>query len=391
MEKRRIVSERIAGIAPSATLGIAAKTKAMKAEGKKVFGFAAGEPDFDTPAHIKEAAEKALKAGETKYTPTAGLKALCDVIAEKLNRDNNLPYKSGQVVVSNGAKHSLFNIFMTICLPGDEVIIPSPYWLSYPEMVNIAGGRPVFVQCCESNDFKMTAREFEKAITSRTKAVIMNSPSNPIGNVYTRGELEAIVDVAVKRRIFIVADEIYEKMVYDGAEHVSVGSFSKEAFDLTITVNGFSKTYAMTGWRLGYAAAPPEIAQAMDAFQGHATSGPNTFAQFGAIEALKGPQDCVAKMVKAFAERRAYIYQRLTAIRGVTCVNPRGAFYVLPNISKSGMGSVKFAEQLLEKEGVAVVPGISFGSDDHVRFSYACSMENIREGMDRFEKFMKSL
>jgi len=271
------------------------------------------------------------------------------------------------------------------------VVLPAPYWLSYPEMIRIAGGVPVVVPCREENDFKMTAAEFEKAITPRTKAVVINSPSNPVGNVYNRGELKALADVAVKRGIYMVADEVYEKMVYENAVHVSVGSFSKEAFDLTITVNGFSKAYAMTGWRLGYFAAPPAVVKAVNAFQSHSTSGPNTFAQFGAVEALRGPQDCVVEMVKAFAERQAYIYKRMTAIPGVTCVKPMGAFYVLPNISRFGMGSVEFAERLLEKEGVAVVPGLPFGSDRHVRLSYACGMDQIREGMDRFERFVRSL
>ncbi|MDD4872298.1 MAG: pyridoxal phosphate-dependent aminotransferase [Kiritimatiellae bacterium] len=389
--KAKIINERVAAIAPSVTLGIDSRAKEMVIKGKKVYSFAAGEPDFDTPGHIKKAAAKALEAGETKYTPVAGLQALRTVIAAKFEKDNELRYEPSHVVVSNGAKHTLFNIFMAICREGDEVIIPAPYWLSYPEMVNVAGGKSVFVHCREENDFKMTPAEFEKAITRRTKAVVINSPSNPIGVVYSGYELKVIAEIAVSHGMYIISDEIYEKMMYDNTVHVSVGSISSNIFDRTITVNGFSKAYAMTGWRLGYFAGPMEIVRAVNAFQSHSTSGPNTFAQFGGIEALKGPQDCVAEMVKAFAERRVYMYQRLTAIKGITCVKPMGAFYMLPNISQFGLDSVSFAEQLLEREGVAVVPGMAFGADRNVRLSYACSTDNIRKGLDRLEKFVKSL
>jgi len=390
-ERKGIINERVAAIAPSVTLGIDNLAKEMASKGRKVFSFAAGEPDFDTPAHIKKAAIKALEEGQTKYTPVAGTQALRIAIAAKLEKDNGLRYDANQIVVSNGAKHTLFNIFMAICKEGDEVVIPEPYWLSYPEMVNVAGGKPVFVNCREKNDFKITPSEFEKAVTPRTKAIVINSPSNPTGVVYSGDELRAIAEVAVKHGVYIISDEIYEKMMYDGSVHVSVGSFSKEIFDRTITVNGFSKAYSMTGWRLGYFAGPAEIVKAVNAFQSHSTSGPNTFAQFGALEALRGPQDCVKEMLQAFAERRAYILKRLTSIRGISCVKPMGAFYVLPNISSFGLGSVEFAKQLLEREGVAVVPGVAFGADSNVRLSYACSIENIRHGMDRIEEFVKSL
>lgn len=387
------LNERIAAIAPSLTLGMDAKAKEMKAKGRTVFSFAAGEPDFDTPEHVKEAAIKALRAGQTKYAPVAGIPALQAAIVEKFEKENGLKYEPRQVVVSNGAKHSLFNIFMALCRNGDEVIIPSPYWLSYPEMVNIAGGKCVFVRCDEKNDFKMTPAQFEAAITSRTKAVIVNSPSNPIGNVYSPEELKVLAGIAVKRSIYVVSDEIYENFLYGGARHASIAGFSKEAYDLTITVNGFSKPFAMTGWRLGYFAGPLELVKAVSAFQSHSTSGPNTFAMFGAVEALKSPESAktVATMLKAFVERRDYLYGRLTAIKGVTCPKPMGAFYMMPNISEFGLGSLQFCERLLEQEGVSVVPGIAFGSDAHIRFSYACSMDNIREGMDRFEKFIASL
>jgi aspartate aminotransferase len=389
--KKLILNDRVAAIAPSVTLGIDNLAKEMKAQGEKVIGFAAGEPDFDTPQHIKDAAAKALAEGQTKYCPVNGVLDLRKAIVDKLKRENGLTYDVNQIVVSNGAKHSLYNIFMALCREGEEVVIPGPYWLSYPEMVHMAGGKPVCVNGLEENDFKLTPEQFRKAITPKTKAIIINSPSNPLGIVYTPEELKALADVAVEHGIYMVSDEIYEKLVFDGAQHVSVASFSKEAFDLTILVNGFSKAYAMTGWRLGYLAGPMDLVKAINAFQSHSTSGPNTFAQYGGIAALNGPQDCVATMVKAFSERRNYIYSRVTSIKGVTCVNPKGAFYVMPNISSFGMDSLTFCNRLLRQEKVAVVPGAPFGNDKLIRFSYACSMENIQNGLDRFEAFVKSL
>jgi len=375
----------------SVTLAVASRTKELQAQGRTVFGFAAGEPDFDTPEHIKRAAIRALEAGATKYTPAAGLPALRAAVAEKLRRDNGLVYSPGQIVISNGAKHSLSILFTALCSPGDEVIIPSPYWLSYPEMVKVAGGKPVGLAGLESRDFKITPEQLEQAITRKTRALILNSPSNPVGHVYSRAELKALADVATARGVFIVSDEIYEKMVYDGAEHVSVASLSSKAMELTITVNGFSKAYAMPGWRLGYAAGPADVMRAVAAIQSHCASAPSTFAQFGGVEALTGSQQCVADMVRAFDERRLYLYQRLAAMPGITCIRPQGAFYVLPNIARFGMASVQFAERLLEEADVAVIPGIAFGSDAHVRLSYACSMDNIRGGMDKFEAFVKRL
>lgn len=385
------LNERVAGIAPSLTLAIDAKAKAMAAAGEKVCGFGAGEPDFDTPPHIKEAAAKALQEGKTKYAPNEGLLELKVAIADKLSAENKLHYKPEQVLVSNGAKHSLFNIFMALCREGDEIIIPAPYWLSYPEMVRVAGGRPVFVRGLESNGLKITPAQLESVITARTKALVINSPSNPTGMVYTRQELAALADVALKHNLYIVSDEIYERMVYDGVEAVSIGSLSPEIFKRTITVNGFSKPYAMTGWRLGYYAGPAEIVKAGSALQSHSTSAPNTFAQYGAVAALRGPQDCVTTMVKAFDERRKYLYGRLTAMKGVTCSRPSGAFYVFPNISSFGLSSIDFAAKLLEQEKMTVVPGIPFGADENVRLSYACSMANIEEGMKRLERFISTL
>jgi aspartate aminotransferase len=385
------LNERVAAIAPSLTLAIDAKAKALAAAGEKVCGFGAGEPDFDTPDHIKEAAAKALRDGKTKYAPNDGVMELRTAIAEKLTSENRLSYKPEQILVSNGAKHSLFNVFMALCRDGDEVIIPAPFWLSYPEMVRVAGGKPVAVRGSEASGLKVTPAQLEAAITPRTKALVVNSPSNPTGVVYTRQELKALADVAVRRRLYIVSDEIYERMVYDGVEATSVGALSPEIFARTITVNGFSKPYAMTGWRLGYYAGPKEIVKAGSALQSHSTSAPNTFAQYGAIAALRGPQDCVTKMVAAFDERRRYLHQRLTAMRGVTCVKPTGAFYAFPNIASFGLKSVAFAERLLEAEKVAVVPGLPFGADENIRFSYACSMANIEEGMARLERFIGRL
>lgn len=385
------LNERVAGIAPSLTLAIDAKAKALAAAGEKVCGFGAGEPDFDTPAHIKEAAAKALADGKTKYAPNDGLPELRLAIADKLSRENKLHYTVEQILVSNGAKHSLFNIFMALCREGDEIIIPAPYWLSYPEMVRVAGGRPVFVRGLEAYGLKITAAQLESSITPRTKAVVINSPSNPTGMVYTKDELHALAEVALKHNLYIVSDEIYERMVYDGVEPVSVGSLSPEIFKRTITVNGFSKPYAMTGWRLGYFAGPAAIVKAASALQSHSTSAPNTFAQYGAVAALRGPQSCVTEMVKAFDERRQYLLSRLVAMKGITCTRPAGAFYVFPNIASFGLSSIDFAGKLLEREKMTVVPGLPFGADENVRLSYACSMANIEEGMKRLERFVSTL
>jgi aspartate aminotransferase len=385
------LSSHAAQLTPSLTLAIDSKAKAMRAEGIDVCGFGAGEPDFDTPEHIKEAAIKALQEGFTKYTPSAGLPELRTAISEKYAKDNNLDYKPSQVIVSNGAKQSCYNAILACCEPGDEVIIPAPYWLSYPDMVKLVGAEPVIVQTKASNAYKMTAEEFENAMTPRTKMVIINSPGNPTGSVYTREELEALVEVALTEDIFILSDEIYEKLIYDDASHVSVASLSKEAYDLTITVNGFSKAYAMTGWRLGYLGAPEEIAKVIDSLQSHSTSGPNSFAQKGAIAALKGSQQCVTDMRDEFNVRREYMYERLAAIPNVSTVKPLGAFYMLADISKFGLSSTNFADRLLSKAEVAVVPGIAFGDDKTVRLSYATDLETIKTGLDRIEQFCRTI
>jgi aspartate aminotransferase len=385
------LSSHAVQLTPSLTLAIDSKAKAMRAEGIDVCGFGAGEPDFDTPEHIKEAAIKALQEGFTKYTPSAGLPELRTAISEKFATDNSLDYKPSQIVVSNGAKQSCYNAILACCEPGDEVIIPAPYWLSYPDMVRLVGAEPVIVQTKASNAYKMTAEEFENAMTPRTKMVIINSPGNPTGSVYTREELEALVEVALTEDIFILADEIYEKLIYDDASHVSVASLSKEAYDLTITVNGFSKAYAMTGWRLGYLGAPEAIAKVIDSLQSHSTSGPNSFAQKGAVAALKGSQQCVTDMRDEFNVRREYMYERLAAIPNMTTVKPLGAFYMLADISKFGLSSTNFADRLLSKAEVAVVPGIAFGDDKTVRLSYATDLETIKTGLDRIEQFCRTI
>ena len=385
------LSSHAVQLTPSLTLAIDSKAKAMRAEGIDVCGFGAGEPDFDTPEHIKEAAIKALQEGFTKYTPSAGLPELRTAISEKYAADNNIDYKPSQVIVSNGAKQSCYNAILACCEPGDEVIIPAPYWLSYPDMVRLVGAEPVIVQTKASNSYKMTAEEFENAMTPRTKMVIINSPGNPTGSVYTREELEALVEVALTEDIFILSDEIYEKLIYDDASHVSVASLSKEAYDLTITVNGFSKAYAMTGWRLGYLGAPEAIAKVIDSLQSHSTSGPNSFAQKGAVAALKGSQQCVTDMRDEFNVRREYMYERLAAIPNMTTVKPLGAFYMLADISKFGLSSTNFADRLLSKAEVAVVPGIAFGDDKTVRLSYATDLETIKTGLDRIEQLCRTI
>ena len=385
------ISERAAQLTPSLTLSIDSKAKAMKAEGIDVCGFGAGEPDFDTPEHIKRAAIEALEAGFTKYTPNAGIPELRQAIADKLAADNGLNYRAGQVVVSNGAKHACYNAILATCQPGDEVVIPAPYWVSYPDMVRLVGADPVIVPTSERNAWKMRPEDFENAMTPRTKMLIMNSPGNPTGSVYTREELEAIVNVAAEEDIYVLSDEIYEKLVYEDVKHVSIASLSQEAYDLTITVNGFSKSYAMTGWRLGYLAAPDAVVRAVDSIQSHTSSNPSSFSQYGALAALKGDQQPLADMREEFDMRRNYMFDRLSKISNVTAVKPQGAFYILVNISQLGLTSQNFADRLLSKANVAVVPGAAFGDDRTVRFSYATSLDVIKKGLDRFQDFCRTL
>src|SRR5919108_4548501 len=385
------LSSRATSLTPSLTLSIDSKAKAMKAEGIDVCGFGAGEPDFDTPEHIKAAAIASLEAGFTKYTPSSGIPELRQAIAEKLLADNHLEYKPSQIILSCGAKHSCYNAILATCQPGDEVIIPAPYWVSYPDMVKLAGADPVIVPTFERNAWKMRAEDFENAMTPRTKMLILNSPCNPTGSVYTREELQAIVDVAAEEDIYILSDEIYEKLVYDDAQHVSIASLSKDAYDLTITINGFSKAYAMTGWRLGYLAAPEAVAKAVESIQSHSTSHPASFAQRGGLAALKGDQQTVTDMREEFDMRRNYMFDRVSKIPNVTAVKPQGAFYVLVNISQLGLTSQNFADRLLSKANDAVVPGAAFGDDRTIRLSYATSLDVIKKGLDRFQDFCRTL
>ena len=384
-------------IAPSPTLSIDAKFKEMKANGEDVVGFGCGEPDFDTPQYIKDAAIKAITDGFTKYTPASGTLDLKKAVAAKFKKDNGLDYEAKNVVISNGAKHSLVNAFSAVLNPGDEVIVPAPFWVSYPEMVKMADGVPVILDTTEENGFKFSAADLEKAINPKTKALVLNSPSNPTGMVYTEEELRAIADVCVKHKIFVIADEIYEKLIYDG-KHISIASFNDEIKDLTITINGVSKSYAMTGWRIGFAVANEKIAKIMANIQSHAASNPNSIAQAATLAALTGPQDEVEEMRLVFKERRDYMANRINSIEGVSCTMPQGAFYIMMNIEKligktiAGTvitGSDSFAESFLNVAKVALVPGSGFGADNYLRWSYATSMENIKEGLDRLEKFLQ--
>lgn len=383
------LASRVGQVPPSLTLSIAAKAKAMKADGIDVCSFSAGEPDFDTPAHIKDAAKKALDEGKTKYGPAAGEPKLREAIACKLRDENGLSYKAENVVVTNGGKHSLFNLMLALIEPGDEVIIPAPYWLSYPEMVKLAGGTPVFITADASSGYKITPEQLEAAITPQTKLFVLNSPSNPTGMVYTPAEIKALAEVVVERDILVVSDEIYEKILYDGAEHLSIGAIGPEIFERTIISNGFAKAYSMTGWRLGYLAGPIELIKAVTTIQSHSTSNVCTFAQYGAIAALENSQECVEEMRQAFAKRRELMFERLNAIPGLICPKPDGAFYMFPDISKTGLKSMEFCNALLESQQVAVIPGIAFGADECIRLSYATDVASIEKGMDRLEKFVR--
>ncbi|WP_017654365.1 pyridoxal phosphate-dependent aminotransferase [Fortiea contorta] len=384
------LAARVSQVTPSITLAIAAKAKAMKTEGIDVCSFSAGEPDFDTPAHIKAAALKALDEGKTKYGPAAGEPKLREAIARKLKTDNGLDYKPENVIVTNGGKHSLYNLIVALIDPGDEVIIPSPYWLSYPEMVTLVGGVSVIVRTDASTGYKITPEQLRQAITPKTKLFVLNSPSNPTGMVYTPEEIAALAEVVVDADIFVVSDEIYEKILYDGAEHVSIGSLGKEIFDRTLISNGFAKGYSMTGWRLGYLAGPVEIIKAASTIQGHSTSNVCTFAQYGAIAALESPQDCVEQMRQAFAQRRQVMLDGLNAIPGLKTAKPDGAFYLFPDISQTGLKSLEFCDALLEAHQVAVIPGVAFGADDNIRLSYATDLTTIQKGIDRLDKFVRS-
>jgi aspartate aminotransferase len=381
------LAKRVSGIGESVTLGITSKAKKMVKEGIDVVSFAAGEPDFDTPDFIKQAAIKAINEGFTKYTPSSGMPELREAIARKFKKDNNLDYSPAEIVVSNGAKHSLYNIFQAICDKGDEVIIPAPYWLSYPAMVNLAEAKSVFIQTSATNNFKVTEKELAAGITDKTRCLILNSPSNPTGSLYSLDELKMIARLAVKHKFFVISDEIYEKLVYDNKPYVSIGSLGPDIHDLTITVNGVSKSYSMTGWRIGYAAGPIEVMKAIANVQSHATSNPCSISQRATLAGLEGDQRFMLDMRAEFQKRRDLMVSRLNKMKNISCIKPEGAFYVFCDISKFKQGSVKIANRLLEEARVAVIPGEPFGADSFIRFSFATSVGAINKGLDRIEEW----
>lgn len=383
------ISERVQSVTPSLTLSVTNEVKRLIADGELVFGLAGGEPDFDTPAHIKEAAIKALQDGMTKYTPSSGLMELRERISEKLKTENSLNYAPEDVVVSTGGKQACFNAISAVINEGDEVIIPAPYWVSYPEMVRLAGGVPVIVETKESNHWKITPEQFEDAMSPSTKMIIINSPGNPTGAVYSKEELAAIGEVATYEDILILSDEIYEKLIYGDTEHFSIGATSEEIANLTITVGGFSKAYAMTGWRLGYSAAPPEIAKAIAKIQSHSTSNATTFAQYGALAALDGPKDFIEELKGEYDVRRQFMLGRLKSIKGVRVTEPKGAFYFFVNCVDLGIKSQNLADKLLNRYQVAAVPGAAFGHDHGLRLSYCTTFDILNEGLDRFEQFCR--
>ncbi|WP_153122552.1 pyridoxal phosphate-dependent aminotransferase [Peribacillus tepidiphilus] len=389
------LAKRVMSLTPSSTLAITAKAKELKAQGHDVIGLGAGEPDFNTPQHIIDAATKSMMEGHTKYTPSAGLPQLKQAIVQKLKQDQGLDYKPSQVIVASGAKHALYTLFQAILDEGDEVMIPIPYWVSYPEQVKLAGGNPVYVEGKEENSFKITPEQLKEAITDRTKAVIINSPSNPTGMLYSKEELEAIGNVCLERGVLIVSDEIYEKLVYGQNKHVSIAEISPELKEQTIIINGVSKSHSMTGWRIGYAVGNEEIIKAMTNLSSHSTSNPTTMAQYGAIAAYEGPQDAVEEMRQAFEERLNIIYEKLTAIPGISCLKPQGAFYLFPNAKEAakmtGYSNVDdFATALLEEAMVAVIPGSGFGAPDNIRLSYATSLDQLEKAVERIHSFIES-
>lgn len=394
------LSTKASKVKPSSTLAITAKAKALKAQGLDIVGFGAGEPDFDTPQNISNAAIEAINDGFTKYTPASGTEELKKAISQKFKTFNNLDYGVDQIVISNGGKHSLTNIFTAIINEGDEVIIPSPFWLSYPEIVKLAGGIPVIVETTEEENFKLTAEKLEEACNEKTKAVIINSPNNPTGMIYTKEELEKLAKVIVEKDIFVVADEMYEYLIYGDDKHVSIASLGKDIYDHTITCSGLSKGYAMTGWRIGYTGASKEVTKLMSSVQSHQTSNPNSIAQKAAYEALVGQQDTVKDMIKEFASRRDYIYERVSNLPLVSCIEPKGAFYTFINVDEVFGKAYKdkkienvtdIAEVLLNDYYVAVIPCTDFGFANYIRLSYAISKEQIKKGIDRIEDFLNTL
>lgn len=392
------LSKKAQQISASVTLAITAKAKKLKEEGINVVSFGAGEPDFNTPENIQEAGIKAIKDGLTRYTPASGILNLKEAVCKKFKIDNNLNYRPSQIVISSGAKHSLYNTLMAICNSGDEVIVPIPYWVSYPELVKLVDAIPVMVETKEENNFKYRKEDLERAITNKTKAIILNSPNNPTGVAYTKEELQMIADIAIKNDILVISDEIYEKLVYGGTKHISIASLGEEIKKRTIVVNGVSKAYAMTGWRIGFTASEEGIAKIMSNVQSHATSNPNSIAQYASVEALTGPQDDIEKMRVEFEKRRNYMVERVNNIPGISCKKPDGAFYVMINITSLLGKTIKgykinnsfdLCNALLESEKVAAIPGAAFGTDNYIRLSYATSLKNIEEGLNRIANFLK--
>jgi len=385
------LAERLKKINPSATLAITSKAKKLKSAGYDIVNFAAGEPDFDTPDFIKEGAIAAIKSGFTKYTPSTGTAELKKLICQKFKKDNSLEYAPDQIIVSNGAKHSIYNTLMVLLNRSDEVLIPLPYWVSYPEMVNLCEATPRFIKTTAANNFKITAQDLAKHITLKTKILILNSPANPTGAVYSKEELTGIAKICVQRNIFVISDEIYEKIIFDGLKHQSIASFNKEIYDLTITVNGLSKSHSMTGWRIGYLGAPSDVAAAISNLQDHSTSNPNSIAQKAAEAALSAPDDFSNKLCQEFSKRRDYLAARIRLIKGLDFYLPQGAFYMFCNISKTGLDAMTFAKRLLDEEHVGLIPGSAFGSDDYIRISFATSINELQKGMDRIEKWIAKL
>lgn len=394
------LSKKAGNISPSITLSITAKANELKAQGVDVVSFGAGEPDFNTPQNIINAAIKAMQDGKTKYTPAGGILELKKTICKKFKEDNGLDYTTDQITISTGAKQCLANVFMAILNPGDEILIPIPYWVSYPELVKLADGVPVFVETLKENNYKYTIEDLEKAVSDKTKAILINSPNNPTGTIYNREELIEIAEFAKKHELLIISDEIYEKLIYDGEKHISIASLSEDAFERTVVINGVSKTYAMTGWRLGYMAASKEITKLMTSIQSHMTSNVNTIAQYAAIEALNGPIEDLNTMVKEFERRRNFMVDRLSKIDGVSIIKPSGAFYIMVNISsyfntifkgEEIKNSLDFSRVLLDEEKVAVIPGAGFGLDEYIRLSYATSMDIIETGIDRIAMFINKI
>lgn len=393
-----ILSKKGLAIEPSVTLEISAKAKALKDKGIDVISFSVGEPDFNTPENIRREGVRAIEEGLTKYTPASGIPELKKAFCDKLKKDNNLTYSPENILISSGGKHSIYNAFMAILNPGDEVVIGVPYWVSYPEIVRLAGGVPVFIETKEEDDFKFGVRELEMVKTDKTKAIIINSPSNPNGSIYTEDELREIAKWAVENNIFVLSDELYEKLIYDGYNHVSIASFDDKIKDLTILINGMSKAYAMTGWRIGFTAAHKDIIKIMSNIQSHTTSNPTSISQYASVVGLNDDQTSIDEMKKEFDKRRIYMYETINSIKGLSCRRPKGAFYIMINISGLKGRTIKgvelnnsldVANLLLEKGNVAIIPGIGFGDDNYIRLSYATSMENIKEGLKRIKEVVE--